>query len=420
MHHGPDILNEPKSEVQDLNTPGFPYQARAIIEEVQSSMAALMMSIPVAGTPIKNAAALQKALGLDRKLAWQVFRLATMDDPLAAGLLIPGKPSLTRIVAASSSKGLPESVVTRLRQAMADFQNFVEHSAGGRDSFDSILSGMCSEGSEALDLVHKRAMHRALSHFLGAHAHAMVKTWIFHPNASDPSRVDMVNLGALVSLRRLRLGLPLVLASHRSANDDGSSVQVRREPLDRDAYDRLGIALIEKYSSQPLPRFERKTSHGLVETAIVGDTVGTASASTCFIGEVTRSVTSRYRHSSSPSITLSARVRVPSETLYHDVIIAQGVFGNIAPRIQVYAEQNGSFLPNRAQDRLAVHESTRFVRGGIRGLRMPDVPEYTELLRETLTQLGWQDQTFDAYRCVCEFPLVPSSVSFEFDLNPQP
>lgn len=415
MDQGVEIDTTPQPSRKE--TAGFASQARIVLEEVQSSMAALMLSIPVSGTPIKNAATLQKALGIDRKLAWQAFRLATMDDPLAAGLLVPGKPSLSRIVATSKSKGLPQPIIDRLQKAMADFQNFVELSAGGRDTFDSILSGMCSDGSDALDLVHKRAMHRALSHFLGAHAQAMVKTWIFHPSASDPTRVDMVNLGALVSLRRLRLGLPLVLASHRSANDDGTAMQVRREPLDAEAHTKYGIALIEKYSSKPLPQFEVRKSHGLVETAVVGDTVGTASASTCFIGEITRAVTSRFRTPNNSEVALSARVRVPCETLYHDVIIARNTFGDIAPTIRVYAEQNGAFLPNRGQDRLSIHESTKLIRGGIRGLRMPEVPDYVDLLQDTLAQLGWQDQTFDAYRCTAEFPIVPSSVAFEFKLN---
>jgi hypothetical protein len=38
----------------------------------------------------------------------------------------------------------------------------------------------------------------------------------------------------------------------------------------------------------------------------------------------------------------------------------------------------------------------------------------------TLDKLGWRADDFEVYRCIVDYPILPSSVAIVFDLNDPP
>src|SRR4051812_6965524 len=75
---------------------GFERSATMVLGQLQSSMMALVRA--VARAEVRKAADVERALGMDRKLCWQVFRIATASNPLAAGANVPARVSIERLL----------------------------------------------------------------------------------------------------------------------------------------------------------------------------------------------------------------------------------------------------------------------------------------------------------------------------------
>jgi hypothetical protein len=401
------------------NSEQFPNVARRILGEVQVAVAELIAAVPVEGKSIRRAASLQRALGIDRKLAWQIFKLTTVDDPVAAGLLIPRKMSVAKVLQHARDRALPTEVLTRATDSFAAYDQLVARTAGDREVFDSMLSGIARDGTDPLDLFHKRAAVRAATHFLGVHAEAMLKTWIFHPSA-DGIHFDTVNLSALVGLKRLRLGAPLMIARPRLATDDGVPAAARRMPLDEAAAEKYGINLLEAFSTSPIPTFElRQTKDGATDVLLTGGQLGQASASTCVVGDYQRAVFTRFRTPGNLTASIGSLIRTPCERLIYDMVVAQGTFGPIQPSVKVYSDHDGESRFT-AGTVLGVRETVRLIASGLRGINLPEVPNYSKIMAYTLDKLGWRADDFEVYRCIVDYPILPSSVAIVFDLNDPP
>src|SRR5215471_17592285 len=81
---------------------------------------------------VRRAADVQRALGLDKALGWQVFRLGSAADPIGAGLFVPRPAPLARVLAAARRCGVPEEAVVDAAETVAAFERLVERHAGDR------------------------------------------------------------------------------------------------------------------------------------------------------------------------------------------------------------------------------------------------------------------------------------------------
>jgi hypothetical protein len=50
----------------------------------------------------------------------------------------------------------------------------------------------------------------------------------------------------------------------------------------------------------------------------------------------------------------------------------------------------------------------------------PEAPRHGEMMGYALGRLGWDAGKFEVYRCLIEYPVMPSSVVVQFDLVDPP
>ena len=74
----------------------------------------------------------------------------------------------------------------------------------------------------------------------------------------------------------------------------------------------------------------------------------------------------------------------------------------------------------RERDLLPFQESVVFLGKGPAALRTLDFPRYVEMAEYAFKRLAWDGGRFDAYRCRVAYPVMPSTVTFWFDLPKQP
>lgn len=397
----------------------FEQLAPRIIQQLRSSLSAVIEAASSAG-PIRKATDLERSLKLPTTLAWKVFTVAQAEAPLANVGNIPGPEAMNRFFAAAARHGVPDHLLVAARSAFAAFEDLVKVHAETRAALDSMISGLGHEGSNRIDLQHKRAAFKAYSHIWGVQARTQLSCFIFRPSRGDPSRLDFIGIRGLIGLWRLRRDVSWVISSARVSDDDG---RIRRpatiRPIDEPDPQSPGVSVLREFCSHPIPEFRSvPTESGFINTLLEPTTIGARSEVTCLLADTACEAMARYRDEHNQEHGTQSYVRTPSGVLIHDVMFPPGTFAPTEPRVFVYGDQRGvdPAAPGRECDLLALRESVVHLGRGVAVLRTPDVPRYPEMVRYAFERTGWDGDQFDVYRCRVEYPVMPSSVVVQFDL----
>jgi hypothetical protein len=392
-----------------------------VLRGVRTAFAAVIAALPGG---IAKAADLQRALKIDMKLSWKVFKVLNATDPLLAGPHVPGPANVATFLKAAAKRGVALALIDAAEQAHKAFQEFVQTHASERAAFDSMVTSLgSSDIAGPMLLQHMRAAFRANRHVWGVQAKTHLRCVLVQP-APQPDMVSFAVVQGYVRLRRLRTQAPLVVSRARVTDNDGTLRQVVREPIDPAGETEHGIALIREFCSQPLPQFRTvQGSAGFVYGEMICDGVGNRAAVTCIDGHMTPLAGPRYRDERNEFLRSSVRVRIPCEALVFDLLVRAGTWGAIAPTVGVYAEDlSGGPVAGGPQerDRLDIQESITYLGRGPTVLHTPDVPRYTDLARYVFTRLGWEGNAFDVYRCRIEYPVMASTVRIAAELPHRP
>ncbi|HNQ23432.1 MAG TPA: hypothetical protein PKK06_10095 [Phycisphaerae bacterium] len=374
--------------------------------------------------PKSKPAELQRALGIDFKLAWRIIKVIGAHGPLAAGPHVPGPGALRTFLSAARKAGVQGRLVDAAASAAADFDQLVASHAGDRTAFDSMISSLATtEDARQITLQHRRAAFRAQSHILGVQTRVQLKCVVVQP-ALDPNRLDLVRISGLLSLRQLRPNAPLIVPRISLVNDDGSVNDGYREPLDPSCDPSSGVMLLNDFCSQPPPRFQPAPPElGPEYGELVSQGLGKGAAITFIGGHLVRSAVPRYRDEQNPIGANFVRVRIPSEVLLIDLLIHEDTYGVLAPVSRTRAEHFGELPYLRILDethQLGPHAPVDHLGKGCSVLYTPDVPGYAELGRYVFERLGSDPEHFDLYRCRIEYPVLPSTVAVAFELPVAP
>src|SRR5690242_3329392 len=85
--------------------PSFPAEAVAVLHQLRSAITKLFESVPGG---LRKSRDVQKLLGVDARLSWQIFKLAGPGDALSLAPNIPGSTSMRRLLDAAKGHGIAE------------------------------------------------------------------------------------------------------------------------------------------------------------------------------------------------------------------------------------------------------------------------------------------------------------------------
>lgn len=410
-------------DASDQKPIGFEKHATEVLTALRSAIDELITSIPGAGQ-IKRATDLQRVLGIRSTLAWQVFRVATSTNPVEEGRSVPGATALDRFLEAAEKRGVPAARVQNVRAAFEKFEGMVRTYAGTRAAFDSMIGGLTEEGSESLDLMHKRAAFRACSHFVGARAKATVACVIVQPSTHKPKSLDLLLMKGLVGLSTQRRNASWGISSLRHVDGADGSLMADEGlfPLDPAGAIR-GISFLREFCTQPMPSFEVITQgDGTLNVLVNGELIDQQSAVDLVLGMIVKGVRFDANSTEEDKLGLVAVVRTPSEVLIHDILVRRDICPPFSPRVEVIHDISGRTLGelHREHERLPMRESVVYHGRDLDALETEEVPRHAEMVRTAIAKAGWDPGAFDVYRCRVEYPVVPSSVRVEMVLKPHP
>ena len=186
-----------------------------------------------------------------------------------------------------------------------------------------------------LHFANKRAAFRANRHIWGIQAKTLLRSIIVEPSSSAPDMITLAIVQGYVHLQRLRSDAPLLVSRDRLSENDGTVRRVTREPLDPEADTSHGIALLQQFCSQPLPKFRTVTGGaGFVHGELLSNGVGNRAAVTFIHGHAIRQAGYRYRDERNDFFRMSVLARIPCEVLVFDLLVREDTFGRVAPRGQ--------------------------------------------------------------------------------------
>ena len=324
---------------------------------------------------------------------------------------------------------MPKTVVDTARQAVREFKGVVQAHAGDRSAFDSMISSLDGMTSAAVDLQHKRAAYKANSHIWGVRAKTQLSCLVLRPSPSNPEMVDMLGIRGLIALRRLRPNATWEISRSRQSETDGRVLErhdpKRVIPIDPPgADDTPGFSLLQRFCSQPLPKFKSvRGPSGFASVELEPTDIGNKAAVTCLFGDLYPAFFERFCEPDDPEPVFSAHsmIRTPCEALVHDVMITPTLFSEPAEPL-VYSDLRAvdPVLAGRVRDLLPTSASVVYLGKGPQVLSSPDVPRYAEMVQYALDRAGWDARQFDVYRCRIEFPVMPSSVMVRFEMPRRP
>lgn len=401
----------------------FEVEVVDVLRALSRAFAGLLAALPgKVGGPRE----LQRVLAIDYVLAWRTYRVATANDPRAAGPDVPRAAPMNRLLAAAADKRVDPAVLARVRRAGAAFEDLVSRHAGegpkrgprgrigtgGRAFFDALVGGVHEDAGKPLSLVHRREAYKANSFIWGLQCHTTAFLTISHRGAAE-QMIDVDVVLGFVGLSALRKNAPLRLLYNLGACDAGD-----RELSSKPMMPSGQASILGAFSSNPLPRVQSTAGAlGGAETNICFDEVGRAGAFDLFTSGFTRD---RYGSNPQPWFGAVKGCSVPCELLIIDMLVPHGWSSPSSVRALTHGtvalyEGVGQRLP---EFEMPVREEALYLGTDIGALETPEVPRYCDLVRDRLKVHEWTSTVFDVYRVRVLFPIMHAFVNLRADAAP--
>jgi hypothetical protein len=277
------------------------------------------------------------------------------------------------------------------------------------------MLGGSGDAAEDAAMENRRALFQAMSAVWGVQARAQLRLSILHAG-SEADVVDAAAVWALVDLKRLRTDVSWILARVGCSGEHAEDGRAYREPIE--SYGPDGVPLFVKFCSRPMPKLRAiRVAPTEADLELQPGPVGDTGAVTVASGDVYRNLP-RRASPRQPRGTLTPQVLTPCEVLIHDILVHDGVNAGPPFSLAVYGDIRGEgFEDLRERNRLSQRLSMELLGRGLDALPAPEVPRYRELVEHVHGALGWEARNFTAYRLRIQYPVAPSMVVVEFELE---
>jgi hypothetical protein len=393
-------------------------EGRRILGRLQDALVKVVNSLP-GENQVARAVDLQRMLGLDKKLGWQLFKFITAEDPFSDVRYLPGEPSMRRILSAASRRRVPKPVVDAAAQAYERFENFAAAHGSDRSDLLSLTSGLAASGGDQQhDLRIRKSVFRGLTHIWGIKTETCIRTMAFGPGA--PGTQDLLGVRGDIGLQRLRRGVPLTIAmATQNHPSDEPAEDPRRDgtpppKLVRPEQSLKGLQLLEQFSTQPLPRFEpRVQADGTIATDIVFPPSGRSGAVTLYGAQhVAATATGEQTRYSQGSL-----VNIPCERTVCELLVPAGWSDPATVRVAVYGRRGrvDRVFERRTADLLPQYETATYLGQMETAPPISGAPHHPEAVHSALTLVSWEGMRYDVYRCTIEYPVLHTMISLDVD-----
>ncbi len=380
----------------------FESVAAVVLGELRTSLGLLIEALP---GPVRSAADIQRALGLDWALSWQIHRVGSVVEPIEAGPDVPRPVPFAKALRAAAAKGVSAKTIARVQAAFDNFEKLVADHAGDRGSFDTMVRALQPDAPH-VSAKDRRGAYRSLCSIWGVQTSVRYHCGITHPGDRADTNHSII-LNGYVGLRKLRPGTQVVIASRSKLDAPANSALPEKVEVD----------VLEEFCSQPVPSLKvRDIDAHVSETTVEIDDVGLSGSTTHFLRR-TLSNHSPHTEKKGPTFGSSVVCRVPAETMILDLLVPVGWTDPSTAKVETYGNlyQQDRGWNRNAADRMPVDETMVHLGGSLDRLQTSLMPRCPEMIAAVLDHAGWRGVAYDIYRCIVEYPILQACVATRVD-----
>jgi hypothetical protein len=413
-------------EEEPRPTSTFPVESGAVLHRLRVSISDLLKTMP---RKVHSTRDLQKMLGVNVKLCWQVLKLTTPGDALSLAQYVPNPGPMSKFLNAATTFGVDSEIVSQIRSAYGAFEEQVAIHAGDRTTFESMATGTVSDAEGSDDDLQRAALKlrksgfQLYSQYMGAQLGVHMTVSIEHPG-SVPGRLDGASLRTKLGIRRLRADSNLIV--DRFMMSPGEDVDNDRDTFQKKSFDpesgeRWGAPVIARFCSNPLPQFKTvKERNGGAFTSIIGDNIGNKGSADLVFGQI---VPNSAMHISTDGKRIGfgtvVGIATPTAVMIIDQLVHRPTFPEVDYNFSVEWQrvQYGP-PPEDSVPSLPFRERIMKMDGGVKGAATREVPRYVEMVEFMCNRLNWNVNDFDVYRVRVEYPLMYTKLWAKFEAKP--
>jgi hypothetical protein len=359
-------------------------------------------------------------LGVDKSLASRFIRGLRTETDFELVHFIPAPTGLRILLDAAESAGIPLALTAPARQAVDDFEAFLDEVPGGRGALDTVLSEQVEEVRQRAERTAKQSVYRGMTHLLGVHCEAVSSALILVPH-EDGRTVDGLDASHRAGIRRLRPGAPVALfsidvaASPRDkgrgeARDESSGPYLEGldgSPLSADS----AMFLIPEMCTPAEPRLEIHRDGTHVVWALPDEDIALDRTVTITSAVAIRRGFRRYRTEQQDEDSRAYLLHHPTKLLVRDLYIRDDLYVGAVPEIRLeFPSPAGSSprtrgsLPLRMNTLDLVAPVEQLGRGTAR-VSTPGIPDHGPMVRHLFDRAGLDPARFQGYRARIVHPV---------------
>ena len=355
---------------------------------------------------------LADAFAIHRKLAWQVGKVAYAEDPFTAARHMPSARGIESWFAAAREKGVSAELIESAREAWARFEALSGRHAANQAEFEMLLESCSGDDDDATEIRWRQQAFHGNSFIWGARCRTLLALTVLMPSEDTERHFHAVQVRGLFGYRQTRPGVRWIV-NQSVVTDDHAATRdtLQRVPLDPEgAAAHAGVPLLPAFCSDPVPALERRrTLDGMLHDEFAPGPVGLSGERTLVTGEIIRNIGPVHATADDRVAHFGSAVRTPAERLHLDLLVAEGLFGDVARKAVVFSDLTS---PVAFGDEHELRTSARVTRLG-RGLGMsqtPDIPGYAGLCDAVCGLAGIDPAGYELFRISLEYPPVPTTV----------
>lgn len=387
----------------------FESKAEKVLTALQTSVAAVLGEF---GDPfLTSPADISEIMELDINIAWKVSKLANSPDLFSIGKFFPGCEDIDVFCRQATLLKCSQQNIHSLKEASAHLEKLINEYASTREETELLLSTLSlKERSEETILDRKKAFTGNRNTF-GLQSDVQLSSIILMPAESGKDMMDLCRIKGHIGLLLSRPDVSWRISSTNIMDSEGKlTSNPGRLPLFSQADGEP--PLIKKFCSENLPRFGTSTTRsGRINYYLDIDESEISDPFNLFTAEVLRDTGRLYRQCPDDGAALNNTSRIPTKHIALEVYIPLK-FGSIPIEVEMWSRLFGSddmteMIPG---DLLPIDEEPVIYSLERGFIPIPQIPEYSKLMKACFSKLGINPQDFRLARLTMDFPPIPTSI----------
>lgn len=393
------------SKLVEAQSRAVEVEAVEVLGDLRAALSELIAELP---PPVLRAVDLEQSLGLDKKLAWQIFRVVQSPHPLGEVHNIPARSSVRRLLVSARKRRVSMRVIDRMDTAFATFERFVAMYAGNRESLVSVLNGLGQRKDAPYETKLRKSHFRTASQLWGIHAQTLIRTSIFHAQPGPEFVLDSALIQAAIGLERVRVSEATdVTIMMRTKGTPQTAGDAPPAPI------RHPAELLDEFCTGPRPELPPHAEGGAEGESKLRLPPGRTGAATVYWMQwheaMSRALSTDYYG--------RTFVTIPTQTLVWELLLPAGWTDPGTARCCMYAcrEHPEQAFAERASELMPQQESVQYL-GSLDSVPLlGGSPNHAGAVRRVLEKLGWSGTRYDVYRASVQYPLLHTMLALRVD-----